>query len=63
MQGQPTSLSSEPELIDSIASQAQDATTSEGAERFAAAAQKLENAYTQDQEWLSKHPEHGERRL
>lgn len=63
VQGQPTSLANEPELIDSIAAQAQDATTAEGAEKFQSAAQKLEQAYQQDEEWLSKHPEHGERRM
>lgn len=47
IQGQPTSLKNEPDLIDSIASQAQDATTEEGAEKFEAAAQKLEKAYEQ----------------
>lgn len=63
IQGQPTSLSKEPELIDSIAAQAQDASTAEGAEKFQSAAQKLEQAYEQDEKWLSSHPEHGERRM
>ena len=80
IQGQPTALQDEPDLINSIASQAQDATTEEGAEKFQSAAQKLEKAYEQvrsdppnpensadsalqDQDWLSKHPEHGNSRV
>lgn len=49
--------------MDSIAAQAQDATTEDGAEMFQSSASKLENALKQDQEWLDKHPEAGQRRI
>ena len=47
LQGQPTKLRDEPDLIASIASQAQDATTQEGANKFSSAAAKLGQAYEQ----------------
>lgn len=56
-------LRDEPALIDRIGARAQDATTEESATHFAASAQKLEAAYQQDQEWLNKHPEQGNRRV
>lgn len=56
-------LHDEPDLISRIGARAQDATNPEAAEHFDAAAQKLENAYQQDKEWISKHPEQGDQRV
>ncbi|KAL7010304.1 hypothetical protein EMMF5_000325 [Cystobasidiomycetes sp. EMM_F5] len=49
--GEPTALRDEPKLIAKIGAQAQDASTTEGAQHFDNAAQKLDEAYKQDQEW------------
>lgn len=61
--GEPTALRDEPKLIAKIGAQAQDASTTEGAQHFDNAAQKLDEAYKQDQEWLAKHPEHANTRI
>lgn len=62
VQAEPTSLQDEPDLINKIAAQAQDASTEEGARHFEKAAHKLEAAYEQDKEWLAAHPSHANSR-
>lgn len=56
-------LRDEPDLISRIGARAQDATTEDGAAHFDASAQKLEKAYEQDKEWISQHPQQGNRRV